>query len=140
MPATTGIGIVNADHLVRSLGIFAIRENLMGQGQRGPHRFLGWFRLLPETLVRRHFIGPQQDGPQVGHALQQAFFILAVLRAQAKCLGTLFLLSHALGSKRSQGVEQLIPRLCDQTDGRRHGDIGNQVRGILQPQPILDET
>jgi len=54
-------------------------------------------------------------------------------------LRTAFLLGHALASQRPQRVKQLLARLRQQAKRRRHRDIGDDMRGVLEPQPILDQ-
>ena len=48
-------------------------------------------------------------------------------------------LDDPLGSQRPQRLQQLIADLRHQPNRRRHGDIGDDVRGVLEPQPVLDQ-
>ena len=99
-----GIGIVHAQHLVSRLGIVAVRQDLIGQGQRRPQLLLGWFALLLEDLLPGHFVGPGEHAPQVGHTLHQTFFVLRVFAPQADGFGLLLFCGNALvgeGPKRS---------------------------------------
>jgi len=76
----------------------------------------------------------------VHHALQQAVFILGVFGGQADGLGPHFFHGDLRGGKRPQGLQQLRAHLGHQPDGRGHGDVGDDMRGVLQPQAILDQT
>ena len=74
------------------------------------------------------------------HPLQEPLFPRKVSGGRADTGRTRFLFRDTLGRSGPQGRQQFVPHLAHQPNRRRDGNVGDEVRGVLQTQTILHQT
>ena len=141
MLATVGLRIDHTPHLVALVGIVSVRQDPMGQPQRRlkvAARLVRGCRQRPQVLLEA--IGPRDHRPQVGDAVRQAVHVCAVggRLPQACCFGCRR--GHPCRGLGARRLQQPLPGLGDQPQGGRHGDVGEDMGRIFEPQPIPDQA
>ena len=141
MLATPGVRIDDTLHLVALVGIVPLRQDAMGQRHRclkpgAPHVWGHWQG--PQGLLHR--VGPRHDRAQRRHAGDQAVRIGEVRRRLPHHLRLGFVGGHLLRGIRAHRVQQALSGLGDQAQGGRDGDVGEDMRGVFEPQPVADQA
>ena len=107
-----------------------------GQTPRGEQGRLR--RQRPQVVLER--IGPPDNRPPVGHAMLQAVDVLEVGGRLPHAFRLRVLGGHSVRGIRERCLQQALPGLRHQRQRGRHRHVGQDMGGVLQPQPSADQA
>jgi hypothetical protein len=108
-----------------------------------PNRYFqpvsSWFRSRCLVVGHQH-VQPGDDLTQVGDALPQALVVVDGGGGGPDGRGPLAVFGGPPREEWVGGLQQGVARLGEQAEGGRDGDVGEDVGGALEAQPVLDQA
>jgi hypothetical protein len=132
------VRVVAADQAVAPFRVFPVGQHLVGQRQglaQPPPR--------PPVVgapVGHQHVQPGDDLTQVGDALPQALVVVDGGGGGPDGRGPLAVFGGPPREEWVGGLQQGVARLGEQAEGGRDGDVGEDVGGALEAQPVLDQA